>query len=147
MTDSPDDLPASSPEHLGTDDIYLELMISTALGHSLDASFTLSVMAGGSIVSGDAISYARWRSAWIDQLEQGGSFNLGGLREDFEQERQAAIELEARLKESNRQAPSPRFVHIMNAAIWAGSAQHHVEYWRGPIRGLNGWWIGTPVTP
>jgi hypothetical protein len=141
-----DELPEFSETDLKTDDFFLELMLRTFLGHQLEGNFSLTLLYGGSIVSGDAISHARWLTGWIDQLEQAGVEGLDELRPMFEERRQKAIDLDERMRAADREVLPPRFVHLIDATIYNGGVTHDVKYWRGPISRISGWSLGKYAT-
>lgn len=133
-------------------------------------SFDITVTVGGKLVSGHLVSAATWFDGVASLIDiQGGeggvalSIPFRQLRDDYrvhgmlsglEWEIKADSESEEGTKPVGSSDSLPVFIHLKDAAIWHGSTDLRVGYWRGRLCEVQGWSLGRmgppspdPLTP
>ncbi len=140
--------PATDPdgytrEEVRPKDLLLDAVLDFTVGRREEpgGSFSLTVLVGGQVVSGMAISRGEWIDAVSTQYEQSGGTEH--LRKVFE-----LVNDHIRTEEDRREAAdlptyARRFLHMRDVRIGTGDAWTQLPYWRGALEDVTGWSFGS----
>lgn len=123
-------------------DWWLGAMVSIH-NRSEDASFGITLMVGGILITGDLVS---GRTYFTGQAEEVKAIGTGTGLEGFI----AGLEVGAQaypveeFDEETADPSSPRYIHLRNAQVVAPSGFMPARgmWWRGRLTSVDGFWIG-----
>lgn len=119
--------------------LFSVLNLSHGIEDELDGAIGLTVIVGGQVVSGTAISESTWRSAVTSQWElAGGSEYLGKL---FERAAEGNRDNANRRTAANLPVRTRRFLHMRNVVVGSG-AEMSLPLWRGSLDDVASWSLG-----
>jgi hypothetical protein len=126
----------------------LHIWVSMANRGNAEASITL--MIGGSIVSGIAISFSAWQRGLEELLLTGDTDTPEANATMAEGLRLARIDYEASKlddldPEVNHENEEPTWftkIHLRDAVVHTNGQRMEVRYWRGELDRVDGWWLG-----
>ncbi|WP_284985470.1 hypothetical protein [Arthrobacter sp. fls2-241-R2A-172] len=133
---------------LGQDFVFdVILKGNVGIANDSDGEISLTVVIDGQVISGIAISAKAWREGMDAYIRPGfpkladsvGTF-LTELFADLEETRNERVEADV-------PAAAVRYLHLRDAYILSGGASHHAPLWRGDLRKLSGWSLGSVNTP
>lgn len=144
--------PATDPdgytrEDVRSKDFLLNVMLDFGLGTREEpgGSFNLTLIVGGQVVSGIAISRGEWMDAVAGQFEGAGGHEY--LRKIFDKANDAIVEEEGRRTAADLPTRARRFVHMRDVRIGNGNVWTEVPYWRGALADVSGWSLGSWNSP
>lgn len=112
----------------------LTLLMLVALANKADVAISVTLLVGGAVVTGDLISHQSWQARQAEGIR--------GSRGE------APPEIREAIADSLFGAPAPdkltlpRFVHLQEARITAGSETAERPTWRGWLSSVDGWSLG-----
>ena len=126
---------ATPDSHLGNDskDSAIEIPMDAILGENdenSEASFSLTVMSNGAIISGTVIS--RW--AWTDLLQEALYRGLGLDP--------TTVPKEERVAEPRKAGVARRYFHMKDVSVYQGGIPLSFDHWRGTLADVTGWSLG-----
>ena len=142
----------TDPDGYTVDDIspkdwYLETVLTFVHGLSdqhRGGFVGLTVISGGAVVSGLAISRAEWIASLAEQYEQAGAGDTATYLEKFFSEAHADVVTQAKRRMDAELPVRPRsFLHMKDARIGASDAYTQVPLWRGALTDISGWSLGS----
>jgi len=139
---------ASDPDGLTREDFptqndsILELLLAVVPGEAdTDASVGVTLVVHGVLVSGNAVSFARWSKLWVTSVTEanqdvGSAFdrvlqNLVTERNDFR----------ARRKVNGLPVPDSRHINLSDAVIVTGGDRQRVGLARVRRDRVDAWWL------
>lgn len=129
-----------SPRHkYFPSDVILDIFLKVTLGRKdSDSSAALTLTIGGLVVSGVVIPLGRWQSLWIQQLTEAAPMlgtALGNAFESLDGDDDDDDDDDWRVNS---------FVHMRDATIWSGGIRPiNLPLWRGQLRHVTGWTLGS----
>ncbi|TXK39981.1 hypothetical protein [Nonomuraea sp. C10] len=143
IDDEPSELPK---EPLQSVDPYLDMFLHRLVEMGSNASVSVTLFIGGSVLTGDLISYDTWQDHLVDSLATAAPGLAAGMREgidaakeEAEQGRQVGDEQE---ESDGALGPPRRFVHLKDAVLINGGSTVAVPLWRGRMECVDGWMLG-----
>lgn len=144
FTTDPDGL---TKEDITGRDMVFDILLSSFVGEA-DSSdeLQLTVVLDGVLVSGIAISANEWRKRLKEQLSSAPKIAEaydGFVGEVIEK----AAKANRKREEEDRPTPAMKFIHMRDARIGEGIGAAKAPLWRGNLRQLSGWTLGSSNTP
>ncbi|MFB9665746.1 hypothetical protein HP467_01940 [Curtobacterium albidum] len=137
--------PATDPdgytwEDVRPHDVLLDVALNFTTGGRDDTrggSLSLTVIVGGQVVSGVAIS----RRDWIDgvtagYVQAGGTEHLGKL---YNEVHEMAVNEWTRRDDAELPARARHFLHMRDVILGVGPGAIKLGYWRGVLADVSGW--------
>ncbi|MEU9703093.1 hypothetical protein [Streptomyces sp. NPDC047981] len=132
MTEAVDVPPTKDPVR----DLYLTtLMHIMSLSEQNEVSITL--MVGGTTVTGSLIGHDAWLKAWKEGIASSGGEDaqkvlgvLGALDEEVP---------------DDPDVPQPNFIHLRDARVFPGGTEIRLNLWRARVTDVQGWSTTTLV--
>lgn len=125
----------SHPTDTLSRDLHLELM-QAMVGQNEGNSLTITVLHGGSLVSGQLVHTGAWQNAWLQQLETGGLQGMDEWRK--------AVKRWDELGADDPDLP-PNFISLRDVVIVSGGGvSGRLDNWRCRLDAVDGWSVGHP---
>jgi hypothetical protein len=144
------------------DDFFLDTFLSPIASATVRGKFGMVLNCGGVVVSGLVIGYREYveRTAELLEHAQGKSPEPAAGQGPSEGAGLGAVITEAwtsvldgwEKKDREREdaglmTRTPRYVHMRDARIYAGSESIDVPLWRGSVESVTGWSLGSHNPP
>jgi hypothetical protein len=124
------------------EDPLLQHLLGVVPGKDGDNELGITVTVNGVVISGRAVSSARWQKLWTRALresneELGDEFNLVVPNSAKDN-----ADMVARREAENRPIPAPFFLHLTDAEIVTGGFRRHVGLMRVQRERIDAWALG-----
>jgi hypothetical protein len=127
-------------------DLFLDILLDFSHGSSDEHTggrLGLTVISGGTVVSGIAISRAEWVSIIVDLYKQPGTAGTAPHVEKLFNSVQDGVEAQAKSREgAGLPARARGFLHMKDARLGVGNVTTQVPLWRGNLADITGWSLG-----
>lgn len=123
-------------------DPILAALLTVALGEDdADASIGITVSTRGTVVTGLAVSLARWTKLWTSRIRdvegaEGLADALAPIAASWVEQRAAMV---ARRTGEDLPTPGSVYLNLKDAVLWTGGQRIAVGMWRVDKRSIDGW--------
>lgn len=141
----PDDPDGFTLDDVQPRDGYLDILLSAMNGFKdeLEGSFGVTLVVGGSVVSGTAIGRKEWIRLFVESLQDNGADFLVKVLGDTWPDAQKYFENDYDRRDAlNLRTRKRAFIHLKDARVHNG-ATHKVGLWRGSLDSVDGWSMGS----
>ena len=143
FTSDPDGL--TREDFPNSDDVLLGLLLAAVPGEDdTDASVPVTLVVQGVLVSGNAVSFARWSKLWAARLTEGNQVGGSALDRALQDLVIARSDFRARREAKELPVPDSRHINLSDAVVLTGPHRYRVGLARVRRDRVDAWWLGMP---
>ncbi len=136
-----------TPADFDTRDWLLDSLLSAIPGESdTDKAISIGLSVNGTVLSGRAVSFARWTKLWTAYLAESGGRNGQELGEGFQIVLPDAVQhrtdFRSRREARHLPVPSPEYLNLTHVKVIVGGQLVNIRFTRVRISQIDAWWVG-----